>query len=1099
MPEAVPRRDELEGSGPGTSPSERSTFGRLRSRLAELGGPGAGRFESLAVRFVRSPWLFVVLAALGPIFWGRPFGEFLYGQDSTRLIQPFAFNDSPFIPYSYLLSSVFPVPDYTTYFYLDATLRVLSVLSIPPWFAERLLLSLLAGLAAAGAVVLLRAVDAARDRPSVSTGWLVGLVALVYVYNPFTLSETFWHIEGWTLFLAFLPWLVALALRTVHDRRLPLRFAVVVTLLGIYVAPGIISSFAVPVAIVLIWAFIATWLTGLRRPFDWRRRLGKSAVLLGVAVGIEAWSFVPFLLVPDIAYTSNNYVTPANLFAVYAQASATSTPYAVVTLTAFSWLVRTPSAYPWAGWLPAIAAAAVIFPVVVLLGSLRLGRSRGALLVYAMGLSALPLMIGGIAPLTQVNTAFLRVGGPFLVLTGGYYFLGTVYLLVPLVGLHEIVRTAERRPVPASPGLPPATGGPRRRAAVVRPSVVVALVIAALLVASAFPFALGDVYQTSGPNADAVSVPPSYGALSTYFGTPPSGPDYYVLVLPMSAQAGQYLNLTGHQFLDTGNLLASYIPYPVLATNNGPTAAGLEEFLSEGTSNDLGLVLANLHIRYVVDNPFANRTAPTMNEAPNGAPIDYATIEGELPAALGPGVPVGAFTVYSVPEAVPLGWSTPELVGIDTPSDAGALSLIGSVNNAPPAWMAGLRTGLWAPNDSLPGWELTPTAVTLPVSNWTLPAGDAGTVVDDSGHWGSAPCASGACEVNGTSFRWSGASLTLEGPVERTTGRPGDYLPAPSVSGNGACTPSPGSVSFSSNGTVAGPAFVATNVTLDPSAPNNWANVDLTAGNLTLLLQAYQGTASPPDIGLAALYRGVPYVWHNTYLPLPLPTDVPWTMALDWNASNAFATLTAAGVTTSTRLSFGDVSTDGANPGFDAGAAPVGPVALTTANESISLIGAASCLDSASVSQLPDVSFLVAVGPGAPSSVPVGNSSSVTSDGDVVVSTAGGGDYVVLGYPFDGLWTATADGASGLTSVPGAPFANIFSVSSGSSAATVTFHFRTWLIVGLEASWAEVAGLVVLAIGLTVQARRRGRPPSVGLPPSTTDGPAMARPPARMP
>ncbi|MFI5414801.1 MAG: hypothetical protein ACHQ16_03940, partial [Candidatus Lutacidiplasmatales archaeon] len=152
----------------------------------------------------------MLLAALGPLYWARPFGDLIYGQDSTRLFQPFSFNDSPMIPYSYLFSSTFPVPDFTTSFYIDSTLRVLGSLGAAPWLAERLVIGVFAGLAAAGAVVLLRAIDAARDHPAAARGWVVGLVALVYVYNPFTLSVTFWHIEGWTLFLALLPWIAAL-------------------------------------------------------------------------------------------------------------------------------------------------------------------------------------------------------------------------------------------------------------------------------------------------------------------------------------------------------------------------------------------------------------------------------------------------------------------------------------------------------------------------------------------------------------------------------------------------------------------------------------------------------------------------------------------------------------------------------------------------------------------------------------------------------------------------------------------------------------------------------------------------------------------------
>lgn len=1029
-----------------------------------------------ALRLLRSPWLFVLLAAVGPLYWGRPFGDLLYGQDSTRLFQPFSFNDSPMIPYSYLDSSTFPVPDFTPNFYIDSTLQLFADLSIPPWLSERLLLSLFAGLAAGGAVVLLRSIDSVRDRPVATRGYLLGLVALVYVYNPFTLSIAFWHVEGWTLFLAFLPWLVALAIRSAHGHALPVRFAIAVTLLGVYLAPGAISSFAVPVALVVVWGIAAVWLTDLRRPVRWWNRLSRSVLLLGAALGIEAWSFLPFLLIPNIAYTSTNYVTPANLVFVYQEVSATATPYSVVTLTAFSWLVQTPSAYGWIAWFPILAAAAVVFPLLAILGARGLRRSPGALLVYAIGLTALPLMVGGVVPLSNLDLALLRVGGPFLVLAGAYYVLGTVYLLVPIVGLHEVVRRdAASRPTPG-PGPPPdcPSSAWRRAGRVVRrPSTLVTVALAVLLVLCALPFALGDVDQTQGPNANVVPLPPSYPALEKYFGSPANGPDYYVLVLPMSAQNGAYLDIAGRQYLDTGNLLASFIPYPVLETNNGPTAAALEDLFASGPPVNLGAVLANAHVRYVIDNAFANRSAPSMNRAPDGEAVNYSAIVAALPNATGAATTVGRFAVFAVPGAVPIGWSTSQLVGVDTPDDDTALGFVGAVSSGPSNWVPALRGALWAPNGTLPGWQLRPTPVTAPSATIAVPPGFQPGVVDRAGHWSAPPCSTGSCIANGTVFGWSGSELTVRGPVERNSSMPGAFRTAQPSSPQGYCSTPAQPVYLASNGSVSGPAVLSANVTLVGPAANNWATIELTDGNVQLLLQTYEDTTGPSSaLALSASTADVPFAWHNALLPHLLPAGVAWTMSLWWNASTASATLSAGTASVSTELAFGDRTADAINPGFNSTAVPPGVVRLTNANETVSLVGGALCLHSTEVAELPNASFLVAEGPGSPESASGASASSVTASGDVLVSSATA-RYVVLGFPYDPLWTASGGNGVGVTEVEGAPFANVYAVTGGENWTVVTLHFRTWIIVGLEASWVEVGALLAVFVVLTV--RRSGR------------------------
>ncbi|MCI4370509.1 MAG: hypothetical protein L3J81_04175, partial [Thermoplasmata archaeon] len=242
-------------------------------------------------------------------------------------------------------------------------------------------------------------------------------------------------------------------------------------------------------------------------------------------------------------------------------------------------------------------------------------------------------------------------------------------------------------------------------------------------------------------------------------------------------------------------------------------------------------------------------------------------------------------------------------------------------------------------------------------------------------------------------------------------------------------------------------------------------------------------------LALSALHGDVAYAWHNSVVPRLLPTGSAWSMSLRWNDTTASAILSAGNVSTSTSIGFGDASVDAVNPGFNRSAVPSGPVEITKATETVSMVGAALCLHATSVAQLPDVSYLVAESPAGPSSNgSIGTTGSVTASGDVLVPS-GSARFVVLGYPYDPLWTASVAGTGGVTSVDGAPFDNVFEVAGGGNGSVVTLHFRTWILVGLEASWVEVVVLIALGVVLTIRGRRAGHPEPPEPATSTIGGP----------
>jgi hypothetical protein len=150
----------------------------------------------------------------------------------------------------------------------------------------------------------------------------------------------------------------------------------------------------------------------------------------------------------------------------------------------------------------------------------------------------------------------------------------------------------------------------------------------------------------------------------------------------------------------------------------------------------------------------------------------------------------------------------------------------------------------------------------------------------------------------------------------------------------------------------------------------------------------------------------------------------------------------------------------------------------------------------------PGVDELLAVGPNAPGpSSPALAESHVTSDGDVVVGLSGNVDpstprYAILGFPNDVLWTSSLSGGGTGVELGGTPLANVVEVTGGGAGTVVTFHFRTAIQLGLEASWVEVPALAAVVVVLTYRRSRwrraKTRPSTPASPPGATPpGPAQ--------
>ena len=305
------------------------------------------RLGKLGIEVIYWEWTAPILLSVVCLIWAFPTRSYIYGQDSTSFINPFSFNSDPLTTYSSLYSSTFPVVDRAPYFYLDSFAQGISTVVTNPAFQERIVLLAVVMIGAIGFWDLLRVL--ARNRG----GWWVGkriafgVGTACFLMNPLTLTVIYWHLEGWTFFYSFLPFLLSYFVSTLQLRGVDTRRLVVTLLVGLLLAPGVASGFAISVAFAFLVFLIVVIVIAIHQRSPLRspaEKIGFSALLIG---GLVGWSAAPYLLLPGNSLTYNEYVSPQNLFLAFQQQTSWSTLFNGLTLTGFSWIYTQPDAYSW--------------------------------------------------------------------------------------------------------------------------------------------------------------------------------------------------------------------------------------------------------------------------------------------------------------------------------------------------------------------------------------------------------------------------------------------------------------------------------------------------------------------------------------------------------------------------------------------------------------------------------------------------------------------------------------------------------------------------------------------------------------------------------
>ncbi len=1078
----------------------------------------------------RADWIVIVVLiviGLAPLLWLGPMDQFIHGQDAYSFVNPFTYNANPLAQYSYLYSHAIGIPASQAQFYVMASLYLLNRISPSPVIAERLLF--LSGflVAAAGVFFLFSTINVINGRKH-SRDLIPKCAATVfYLMNPFSLSITWWHAQGWTPFYIILPYLFGAGLLVIYQRLLPIRSIGVTIVVGVLLGAGATGPFAVVVAY-LVAVFLAVILLKLLLgQITTRLAVVKGVALAVLGLAWTGWTVIPYLLMTDFSPVPSSPGGFPSLTALFQVQSATTQLLPTLRLVAFRWISLVPNAYPWAVGDPAIVVASWLVPAAVLLGALQIRRVRGLGLIYALLISAVFVSIGANPPFGGVNAWLLERGGPFAILANPYYFIGQVYVVGAAVATFVIAQSAtselaevlypsnalarpnysdvggsrprwfprrwERGGVPRQPTDPPiesrasrcdswhfGCGGRRQSIANrhhhalpgrVYPGLAIGLVVV-LVVSSSIPFVTGNVYQTQGSNIDRFVIPNSFPLLKQFFDSSITSLSYYVMVLPMSTIQARYVRIDNQSYADSGVLIANYVPYPLIWGNISEQTAAIANAVQTGSPSNLGLLLSALHIRYVVMDPFVDFGSYFMNHTPSGEPINFTQLYSNMVSSLGAPARVGAFDVFTCNAATPIvtvGTNPTELLSPTTAAYVDFLSRISSTNST---FTEMVRRSLWTTNaTSATNW-IAPYPVGSGGGTWDFPPTASVDIIDAQGNPVNARNLADNSS-SGVRLNEPARTVTLFDPLLVSLNSTNRIRTNFMVSNGIYSSGSNGESFLAYNQSIPSGIRIGLEFRVGKLSPQNWLNIDMTDRNITVRVQLYfDPHASDYNLGMVAYNRGQPYAWNN--YPIP-PTLLVSDLTLNLTVGRtglATSHLSANGSSDIVRgtLWFSGLGNVTKNQGFNASAALTAAVdggryvlILTTINLPI-------LVSVFSVYRNPGFQYVVVVNVNEPSN-DVRATVTEQFNGDMIVTfrPIPGVDtyYVELGFPSSPLWLGSASVGT-VHKAFGSPLSNVYFLKLPSNVTTssvvVTLQFVVHLNDGLYVSFVEVAVGAVLAL-----------------------------------
>ena len=460
----------------------------------------------------------------------RQFGAILYTQDSTPyFLYPFSQSNNPFTSFqSHGGELTFFFQPYNIF--LDLLLYSLQHIGLSIGWSETAWIFITIFISNLGLLWMLRILSPNRVRPNLFAQ--VTAIALFWL-NPFSISVTLWHLLSWFIFQAMLPFVFVVAFLILEGDLKNHKIYFSLAILMFY-SPGFYGPYSVVVSTIyaLVLIFLALRLVLNRDIRAFLVRLG----MLSFSLTVNIYFSLSFILITHATRTlSLNFLTggtgsQTELIQLLRYESISTSFWHVLTLTGFLWLYdgRGAVAYVWFSQFWILLIGAVFVPLIFSTGSLASKGEYSTKLkfLYAMSFVSIVISVGSNAPFGALNTFLLLLGGPFLVVSNGYYFLMQIYVLtitsvsyvmltmpsksfsrtIKKMGQHlyQLVHRSNRT----------LSYNVRKKAYL---SVAVSIFSIIVIVTSTIPLATSGSVMNHGPLEDSFNLPSSFTRLHDFF------------------------------------------------------------------------------------------------------------------------------------------------------------------------------------------------------------------------------------------------------------------------------------------------------------------------------------------------------------------------------------------------------------------------------------------------------------------------------------------------------------------------------------------------------------------------------------------------------
>ena len=605
---------------------------------------------SLSKKHLLSTHPYVILALISIIsslltfFFTKPYGWYLFGQDSIPFTNQFSFYHNPFYPYVNAT--------YNIYFSLIVGLS--GKIFINPATLERFLI--IAGTSCSSFGLLDLFYIIVRISGDRKFNFIYAIPALLfYQFNLFTLSVTWPHFLTWSLLMISAPYIMSFFTVILYEGFNYKRFYL--TFLTLFVFAPSISNSYLPFFLMLVVVF---FIFGLIRKVRTNENKSNMMIFFMVMIiftlSVTVWANIPSVLSPIYAIQSGY---SKNFIVEYFQSESNSTSLLhVLTLSGYSQIG--PSSDPWY-WLFGMLSDIYYIIIIILPFSFFLFKKYRTLVPIAIiALLAIIFSTGNNPPFGWINYNLLLLKGPFLFLINPYYFtlqfyvlfLSILFFLLITEFIPTLVNILKKQSVASEKH----TKLFKREILIGKSvEVFVVIIILLLIFVSFYPFLSNEVYDGNGQSIDIIDLNNGLPQLEHYLKENFTQPIYLSLLVPTSSFQGrtQLTYNNNSTFIDSVGLVSTMDPYPLIFDNSNYISSALENYLSSSNLSGIQNVLRFLHIKYVIyTNHYAHFSY--MMSSPDGRMYNMSNIYICLVSQLGSPKTFGSFSLFTVSNVSPM-------------------------------------------------------------------------------------------------------------------------------------------------------------------------------------------------------------------------------------------------------------------------------------------------------------------------------------------------------------------------------------------------------------------------------------------------------------